>query len=82
VQEVVHIGAQDLKRFLGLEEFAELLGLSPQTLYGYRYRHRLRPAGFPVALKVGNRLKYERADVERYLAELRAEAEADQSAGT
>lgn len=62
---------QDQDRLLSVRQAAELLGLSPETLYGYRYRAYLRPPGFPAGFKVGGRVKWYQRDLEAWLDQQR-----------
>lgn len=54
-------------RLLTLRETAERLGLSETTLYGWRV-HREGPPSF----RMGGRVRYREADVERWIAEQEA----------
>ncbi len=53
---------------LPLVELAEVLGVSPATIYGWRTRGE-----GPRAIKVGGRLRFRRSEVDRWL-----EANSDQ----
>ncbi len=55
---------QRLEKLLGVEELADLLGVPPRTIYSWKYR-----GVGPRAVKVGGALKYEPAEVRRYLDE-------------
>jgi predicted DNA-binding transcriptional regulator AlpA len=57
---------------LDIHQAAELLGLSPETLYGYRYRQYLAPPGFPIGFKVGGRVKWHRADLDAWIDKQRS----------
>jgi predicted DNA-binding transcriptional regulator AlpA len=55
------------KRLLGIEELGEYIGIRPQTI-----RNRLSQGTFPIpAKKICGRVKFERADVEKYLEKLK-----------
>lgn len=59
------MGSNDL---LSLEEVADWLGLSAHTLYQWRYRSRYgAKAEGPPGIRVGGRVRYRRADVEKWL---------------
>jgi predicted DNA-binding transcriptional regulator AlpA len=53
----------DQDRLLSVREAAELLGLSHETLYGYRHHAYRRPAGFPLGFKLGGRLKWSQREL-------------------
>jgi excisionase family DNA binding protein len=54
------------KRMWGVNEVAEYLGLSPQTI-----RNQLSAGTFPIKTKrIGRLLKWDRRDVDRYLDKL------------
>lgn len=54
------------KRLLGIEELSQYIGIRPQTI-----RNRLSCGTFPIrAKKVCGRVKFDKRDVERYLASL------------
>jgi excisionase family DNA binding protein len=54
------------KRMWGVNEVAEYLGLSPQTI-----RNKLAAGTFPIKTKrIGRLLKWDRRDVDRYLDKL------------
>jgi predicted DNA-binding transcriptional regulator AlpA len=53
---------RNLEKLMGVEELAELLGVPPRTIYSWRYR-----GVGPRAIKVGGAVKYEPAEVRRYL---------------
>ena len=56
------------KRFFGIIELSEYLGIKPQTI-----RNRLSSGTFPIrALKICGRIRFDTKDVERYLARLRS----------
>lgn len=57
---------------LNVYQAAELLGLSPETLYGYRYRTYLAPPGFPLGFKVGGRVRWDRRDLEAWIERQRS----------
>ncbi len=57
------------RRLLGIWEVANLLGISPKTIYNRVGRKSKRP--FPVKPKrVGRLVKFDRQDVDRYIASL------------
>jgi predicted DNA-binding transcriptional regulator AlpA len=54
------------RRFLGIDELSEYIGIRPQTI-----RNRLSSGTFPIpAKKVCGRVKFDRKDVESYLDKL------------
>ena len=54
------------RRLLGIEELSEYIGIRPQTI-----RNRLSSGTFPIpAKKVCGRVKFDKRDVEKYLARL------------
>ena len=54
------------RRMLGINEVADYLGLSPQTI-----RNKLAAGTFPIKTKrIGRLLKWDRRDVDRYLDKL------------
>lgn len=56
------------KRFWGIRELSQYLGISPQTV-----RNRLSCGTFPIAArKICGRVKFDRKDVESYLNKLRS----------
>jgi len=55
------------RRLLGIKELGEYLGIGSQTI-----RNRLSCGTFPIpAKKVCGRIKFDKRDVERYLARLK-----------
>jgi predicted DNA-binding transcriptional regulator AlpA len=57
------------KRLLSIKELSHLLGISPKTIYNRVGRKSKRP--FPVKPKrVGRLVKFDRQDVDRYIATL------------
>jgi excisionase family DNA binding protein len=56
------------RRMFGIQELADYLGLSRQTVY-----NKLCAGTFPIKTKrIGRRLKWDRRDVDRYLDQLPA----------
>jgi predicted DNA-binding transcriptional regulator AlpA len=58
-------------RLLSVRQAADLLGLSPETLQGWRYRSYLRPAGFPLGFKVGGRVRWSQRDLQAWIDQQR-----------
>lgn len=52
----------DEKKMLNTKEAAQFLGLAEQTLHNYRFNRRP-----PNYVKIGRRIVYERAELERYI---------------
>lgn len=58
-----------LRRLLTVEDIADLLGISPKTIYNAVGRKAKRP--FPIKpKKVGRLVRFDPRDVERYLSSL------------
>jgi predicted DNA-binding transcriptional regulator AlpA len=56
------------RRFLGIEELGEYIGISPQTI-----RNRLSCGTFPIrAMKICGRVKFDVKDVQTYLEKLKS----------
>lgn len=54
------------RRMFGINELADYIGLSPQTIY-----NRLSAGTFPIKTKrIGRRLKWDRKDIDHYLDKL------------
>jgi excisionase family DNA binding protein len=57
------------RRMMSVEEVANVLGISPKTIYNQVGRRSKRP--FPVrAKRIGRLVKFDRQDVERYISSL------------
>lgn len=57
---------------LDVRQAAELLGVSPDTIYGWRHRSYLRPPGFPEGFRVGGRVRWHRRDLEAWIERQRS----------
>ena len=54
------------RRMFGINELADYIGLSPQTIY-----NRLSAGTFPIkSTRLGRRLKWDRKDIDHYLDKL------------
>jgi len=61
------------RRLLGIQELGQYIGIRPQTI-----RNRLCNRNFPIpAKRVCGRVKFDRRDVEKYLASLKPVAGID-----
>jgi len=59
------------KRLIDIKELGQYLGIKPQTI-----RNRLSSGTFPIrAFKICSRIRFDRKDVERYLARLKPQCE-------
>jgi excisionase family DNA binding protein len=56
---------EDSGALLTIRELADWLNVAPQTIHGWRYKGEPSPR----ALKLGNRLRFRRDDVEAWIAE-------------
>jgi excisionase family DNA binding protein len=52
------------ERLLTIRDVAELLGVTVDTLYQWRYRHE-GPTGY----RIGGRIRYRRGEVEEWISE-------------
>ena len=60
----------DFPAFLGLRVCAQALGLSYSHVRKITYLQRPAPAGWPAPVKIGGKVGYLRADLERWLDSL------------
>ncbi len=59
-----------MEKLLSVNEVAEMLGVAPSTLRGWKYFHKnLRPT-----FKIGHQLRYSEADVLKFLEASRVES--------